>query len=127
LQKNLRAIITRLPARDRHRLAAFDAVTVVMVGAAEGRKLNRSFRRRDRPTDVMSFAPVETNSLGELVFCRPVVTRQAKEHRLGYRNELLYLFIHGVLHLLGYDHEKSDKAARVMYRLQDRIFEELCE
>lgn len=98
-------------------------LTCVFVGASEIRRLNREFRHKDKPTDVLSFAPTEAGSLGELVFCLEVIERQAREHGLSSRDELTYMLIHGILHLLGYEHEKSDKAARLMYRLQDRIFE----
>jgi probable rRNA maturation factor len=100
-------------------------VTLVFVSAVEGRRLNKSYRKKNYATDILSFAAVDKNSLGELVFCWPVVVRQAKEHGLSVGEEFLYLYIHGLLHLLGYDHEKNDKAARQMYRLQDRLFKEL--
>jgi len=118
--KKIAAIARSLPE-----LNEFTSLTVVLVGAAEGQALNKTHRRKNYATDVLSFAAVEEGSLGELVFCSPVLKSQAKEHKLREKEELLYLLIHGVLHLLGYDHEKSDKEARVMYRLQDRIFEQL--
>ncbi len=115
----------RLPAKTRCRAESVQNLMCVFVNSAEIRRLNKKFRDKDRATDVLSFAPVEPDSLGELVFCPQVIRKQAFEHGLSYRDELLYMLIHGILHLLGYEHEKSDKQARVMYRLQDRIFEQL--
>lgn len=100
-------------------------MTCVFVGKIEGAKLNAHFRKKNYPTDVLSFAPVEEGSLGELAFCVPVLKSQAKEHKISLQNEFLYLLVHGILHLLGYEHEKSDIKAKQMYRLQDKIYAEL--
>ncbi len=89
------------------------------------KKLNQHYRGKNKPTDILSFAPTEAHSLGELVFCSPIVKSQAKAHKLTIQHEYTYLLIHGILHLLGYDHETNDRAARRMYRLQDSIFEKL--
>lgn len=115
----------KLTVKARRKLSKAQNLTVVFVGLAEGRKLNRVYRGRDYATDVLSFAPVDFDSLGELVFCVPVLQNKAREHHLTTRQELYYLLIHGILHLLDYDHEKNDKAAQAMYRLQDRIFEKV--
>jgi len=125
LQNLLNRIIPMLPPKDRERLAEAPQLNCVFVDRQKGRLLNRTFRGHDYATDVLSFAPIESGSIGELVFCTPVLKRQAKQHRLSPKNEFLYLFIHGILHLLGYEHEKSDKAAKRMYRLQDSIFAEI--
>lgn len=125
LQNLLSDLIALLPAADRQRLRDAPEVTCVFVGRAHGRRLNNEFRGRDYATDVLSFAPIEPNSIGELIFCEPVLREQARQHKLSEFNEFVYLFIHGLLHLLGYEHEKSDKEARRMYRLQDSIFEQL--
>jgi probable rRNA maturation factor len=117
----------KLVARARKQLAHAKSLTLVFVGKAEGQKLNLQFRHKDYATDVLSFAPIETTSLGELVFCIPIIRKQAKEHNLTPQQEFTYLLIHGILHLLGYDHEKNDKAATAMYRLQDSIFEKVLE
>lgn len=97
-------------------------ITLVFVGVALSRRLNAKYRYKDYATDVLSFAPTMPNSLGELVFCVPVLKRQSQEHGLSYRQELRYMLIHGVLHLLGYDHEANDRRAKDMYRLQDQLF-----
>ena len=102
-----------------------DDVTLVFVGNAEMRKLNHQFRGKDKVTDILSFSPSEALSLGELVFCVPVLKKQAKEHKLTIQDEFTYLFIHGLLHLLDFDHETSARAAHKMYAIQDAIFDKM--
>ena len=96
-------------------------------------QLNREFRGKDRPTDVLSFETFEirkgsnrSKNLGELALCLPLVKAQAKEHKLSFNEELGYLILHGILHLLGFEHEKGGASARRMFRLQDDLFEDLC-
>jgi probable rRNA maturation factor len=101
----------------------FNSTTLIFVSSAEMKKLNKRYRGKNYATDVLSFAPTEPGSLGELVFCVDVLKRQAREHDLAYRDELSYMLIHGLLHLLGYDHEKSERAAREMFAVQDLVFE----
>ena len=101
-------------------------VTLVFVSRARGKKINYEYRGKDYATDVLSFAKDEkAQGLGELVFCLPVIKRQARQHGLSFQAELEYLVIHGVLHLIGYDHEKSQREEKIMMALQDRLFDEL--
>lgn len=100
-------------------------LTIAFLEPKSARRLNREFRKRDYATDVLSFDSLEPDSLGELVICPHVISRQAKEHGLLVREELGYMVLHGVLHLLGYDHEKSKREAKRMFDLQDRIFQRL--
>jgi probable rRNA maturation factor len=97
-------------------------LVVVFLDTADARKLNRQFRQRNYATDVLSFAPTDGTQLGELVICPQVVRRQALEHGWSFQIELSYMVLHGVLHLLGYDHEGSARQARRMFALQDKIF-----
>lgn len=97
-------------------------VRIVFVDESAGRKMNTRFRGKKRATDVLSFAAIEPGFLGELVLCRPVLKRQCKSHGLSFREETGYLVLHGLLHLLGFEHEKGGPAARRMFRLQDEIF-----
>ena len=115
----------KLKKHVRTRLASAQELTVVFAGAMVSRKLNFKYRSRDYATDVLSFASSEESSLGDLVFCVPVLQRQARDHQLTMQSEFIYLLIHGILHLLGYDHEKNDSQAQAMYSLQDRIFARL--
>ena len=96
-------------------------VTVAIVPDAQVRALNRRFRREDAPTDVLSFPSDVRGYLGDIVIAGGVARRQAAEvgHRL--QDELKVLALHGLLHLLGYDHERDDgRMARVEQRLRKR-------
>jgi probable rRNA maturation factor len=99
-------------------------LVMVFVSSTEIRRLNRLYRRKDYSTDILSFQPAEDTSLGELVMCRSYIRRQAKRTGLGEYGELGYMIVHGVLHLLGHDHEKP-KERDLMFALQDELFAEL--
>jgi probable rRNA maturation factor len=90
-------------------------LTIRVVGAAESRRLNRTWRGKDKPTNVLSFqadAPV----LGDLAICAPVVAREAREQGKAPAAHWAHMVVHGVLHLLGYDHENDRDAARMEAR-----------
>lgn len=96
------------------------------------RQINRAWRNKDKPTDVLSFPMEETvgykyRVLGDVIISAPFAERQAEEIGYSYRDEVLRLMIHGILHLLGYDHEKSEEDERVMFEIQNRIFNKLKE
>jgi probable rRNA maturation factor len=95
---------------------------IVFVTAKEGKKLNFKFRNKNYATDVLSFEPLESSDLGELVLCEEVLKRQALENEHSFKKELGYMILHGVLHLLGYDHEKSIAKAKQMFVLQDAVY-----
>lgn len=103
-----------------------ESLTVVFLDSAAAKKMNQKFRGKNYATDVLSFAG-DQESLGELIMCPQVLTKQAKEHGHSFKAELGYMLIHGVLHLLGYDHEKSKKEATVMFQIQDQVFDRLCQ
>lgn len=112
----------RLPARSsiaswvRAALAGRRArVTVRFVGAAEGRRLNREFRRRDRATNVLSFAydADDGRLAGDIVLCAPVVAREARDQAKPLRAHYAHLTVHGALHLRGYDHGRKRAAIRM--------------
>lgn len=96
-------------------------------------EINRDYRGVDRPTDVISFAfnddksslgainsPDFPKMLGEILICYPIARAQAEEYGHSLKRELAFLFLHGLLHLLGYDHMKKEDE-EVMFALQDRI------
>lgn len=100
---------------ERH---AWTELNILVVDGRAGRRYNRQFRGRDYATNVLSFpydpAPGEHSGLlGDLVICAPVVAREAREQRKSPRDHFAHLAIHGVLHLLGYDHEDEDDAERM--------------
>lgn len=110
-------------------------VTVRVVGAAESQRLNRDYRGRDYPTNVLSFAygragrqgqanPARGVLQGDLVLCAPVVAREARDQGKPVRTHYAHLVVHGLLHLQGYDHEQKRDAQR-MERRERRILEQL--
>jgi probable rRNA maturation factor len=96
-------------------------VTVRLVGAAEGRALNRQYRGRDQTTNVLTFVYPETDPLsGDIALCIPVVEREAREQSKNLRAHYAHLVVHGMLHMQGFDHE-SAAAARRMEGLETEI------
>lgn len=98
---------------------------VVFLDEKPAKLMNYEFRKKNYATDVLSFDSISPDCYGELVICPQVIRKQAKEHGLSFQQELLYMVIHGWLHLLGYDHEKNEKDAAIMFQIQDEIFESL--
>ncbi len=101
-------------------------LSLVVVGDRHMRSLNRTFRRKNKTTDVLAFATREGPAphsllLGDVVIALPQALRQARE--LGHEpdRELTMLLIHGVLHLCGYDHEQGAAEARRMARRERMI------
>ena len=104
--RELRRLLGRLVARYR---LADPEVTLAFVGSTAMRTLNRRFRKKDRPTDVLSFplgkrGPDGRHYLGDIVIAVPVAFRQAREKGHSLKRELELLAVHGFLHLLGFDH-----------------------
>ncbi len=111
----------------RHKVARFvraalelpGEITVRIVGAAEGRKLNREYRRKDYATNVLTFdyarQPVV---LADLVLCAPVVQREAREQGKTLEEHYAHLLVHGTLHAQGYEHETHERDAQVMEALE---------
>ncbi|SEQ42927.1 probable rRNA maturation factor [Azotobacter beijerinckii] len=105
-------------------------LTIRLVDEAEGRELNRTWRHKDYPTNVLSF-PAEIPDglldiplLGDLVICVPVVEREAAEQGKPLDAHWAHLTIHGCLHLLGYDH-LEDEEAEEMENLERDLLAEL--
>lgn len=99
-------------------------LVIAFVSEESMKKLNHQFRGKNKVTDVLSFSPVEEGGLGELAFCASQIEKQARSHKLTVEEESFYLILHGVLHLLGYNHEKGSTEAKEMYQIQDGIFKE---
>jgi probable rRNA maturation factor len=99
-------------------------ITLRFVDAREGRRLNRSFRRRDYATDVLTFEYPGTRVVADIVVCVPVVRRAARERDRTLREHLAHLVVHGVLHAQGHSHERPP-AARRMESREIRILAEL--
>ena len=108
---------------------------VDLVDAKTIHEINKNYRNVDRETDVISFAFEDDDSykkmvsnqdvprdIGEIFICVDVAKRQAKEYQHSFEREMAFLFVHGLLHLLGYDH-MTDQDEKVMFKLQDEIME----
>ena len=94
-------------------------ITVALAPDARVRALNRQFRRKDTATDVLSFPSGESDNLGDIVIASGVAARQARAAGHSLQTELRVLALHGLLHLLGYDHEDDDgRMARLERRLR---------
>lgn len=108
-------------------------LAIRIVGSREGRALNRHYRGKDSATNVLSFpadlpeglpAGVRMPLLGDLVLCAPVVAREAKEQRKPLAAHYAHLTVHGVLHLLGWDHG-DEVEAEAMEQLERGILARL--
>ena len=120
-------------ALPRHKVArwiraALDApgeITVRIVGAEEGRTLNRDYRQRDYATNVLTFdyshAPVV---VADLVLCAPVVQLEAKEQRVTLEAHYAHMLVHGTLHAQGHDHE-IEAEARLMEARESELMQSL--
>ena len=95
-------------------------VTLRVVAGAEARRLNRQFRGKDYPTNVLTFVYDEAPLAGDVVICAPVVAREAREQGKPVAAHWAHLLVHGLLHLQGDDHEDPAEAAR-MERKEKRI------
>ncbi len=104
---------------------------ILFVGDQRMRGLNRRYRGKDRTTDVLAFTMREAfmphaprlapDMLGDVVISVHTAWRQAKEAGRSLDEELAWLLVHGILHLCGYDHERSEKEARRMHRRERMI------
>ncbi len=123
--KKIATNVIRLVLEEKGRTSA--EVSVVFVDDAEMRTLNKNYRGKDRSTDVLAFpmcegrfASVNPDLLGDIVVCVPAARRQAEEKDHSLERELSLLLIHGLLHLLGYDH-KHEKEERRMRELESEF------
>lgn len=101
-----------------------EEISIVLIGSAKMRKLNKQYLGKNRTTDVLSFdrsqplefkfPPGQKKELGEIVICLSEVKKNAKKLKSTFRIELARVLIHGILHLLGHDHQKSEKEAKKM-------------
>jgi probable rRNA maturation factor len=107
-------------------------LSIALVGDAEMQALNRDWRGKDRPTDVLAFAlregehaDVHADVLGDVVISLDTAARQAAARGATAADEVRVLLAHGVLHLLGYDHERSPADARRMFAKQRALLRAL--
>jgi probable rRNA maturation factor len=120
----------RLPARNRLRTFARAAleraalVTLRVVDEAEARQLNREFRGRDYPTNVLTFVYTDSDPVtGDIVLCAPVITAEARSQHKDPEAHYAHLVVHGMLHLQGYDHEREHEATVMEARESEIVME----
>lgn len=104
-------------------------VTIRIVDEAESRQLNEQWRKEKGATNVLSFPAgepglVDPDLLGDIVICAPVVRREADEQQKSFDAHLAHMVIHGILHLLGYDHLTEQDAA-LMESIETNLLETL--
>lgn len=115
-------------------------VSLLLCGDARIKKLNFDYRAKDKITDVLSFPNADNLAdnwkketlngelfLGDLALCIPQSKRQAREFNIGFWDEFIHLFFHGLLHLWGYDHERSARDEKIMQKWEDRSMELLSQ
>jgi len=103
-----------------------ETLSLAFVSKEEIKKLNKKFRKKNKPTDVLSFGLNQENFLGEIVICPEIVKENSLKYGIDFKKEMMRVFVHGILHLLGHDHpdevedprqrrdEKSKKQADMM-------------
>lgn len=127
LQKYYEKTIKLLKLKDKY------VLSLIIVGPRTIRNINRDYRNIDKETDVISFALLDSGEqmeddgqieLGDIFINRNRVLSQAKEYGHSNRREFVFLFVHGLLHLLGYDH-MNPKDEKKMFALQKKIIGDL--
>lgn len=103
-------------------------ISLTFVSKDEMKRLNSMYRNRDRVTDVLSFPLIEDFEdvdedrellLGDVVICLPVAEEQAEEYGHSREREIVYLFVHSVCHLLGYDHMEEEEKRQMRQREEE--------
>lgn len=107
-------------------------LSIALIGNAEMQALNARYRAKDYATDVLSFPvegrlPQSVPLLGDVIISVEKAAEQAKERRRSLEQEVITLLIHGVVHLIGYDHERSARDSRIMGRVEKKVRRRLCE
>ncbi len=101
------------------------SLTVALADDKRVRALNKRDRKKDKPTNVLSYPSDEKSFLGDVVLARQTIWREARAQHKVPADHVVHLVVHGTLHLLGYDHETSDADAERMEALERRILAKL--
>ncbi len=97
-------------------------LSIALVGSERMRELNKKYRGKNLATDVLSF---QYGDSGEVAICLPQVKKNARRFKFTFKKELARVLIHGILHLLGYNHEGSKKTAKEMEKKQNYDLKQL--
>ncbi len=110
------------------------ALCIILTDNEVIHKINREYRSKDKPTDVISFAYRDEpfplcdgmeEELGDIYISLEKAEEQAKDFKVTFMDEFLRLLIHGILHLLGYDHERSIEDEKIMQKLEEDILQKI--
>jgi probable rRNA maturation factor len=126
----LEDIAVKVLSSEKSRLAE---LSIVLVGTKKIKKINWDYREKNKETDVLSFFydnfPSPSDQLfsgaGEIFICLPEVRKRARELGLDFQQELARVLIHGVLHVLGYDHEGTEEKEKVKMRKKENYYFQL--
>jgi probable rRNA maturation factor len=110
--------LERFTARARRAVGLRGEVNVLVAPSAELRRLNRQFRKQDKPTDVLSFPPPARGMAGDIAISADIARASARRLGHPFAAELKVLVLHGLLHLAGYDHERDTGEMR---RKEERL------
>lgn len=136
LTYSAKATLAQLPLftfRKMTRNRKSGVINIALVGPKTIQNLNSHYRNKSKPTDVLSFSRMEmvilpfptNNDLGDVLICWTIAKKQARKYDTPLKEELARLTVHGVLHLFGYDHERSPSDEKKMFQLQDKILKKL--
>lgn len=100
-------------------------VSFLLTNDAAMQKLNKKYKSKDKPTNVLSFPQNEKGLLGDIIISLETVQKEAQEQEKTFYDHFCHMIVHGVLHLCGYDHEQSKKAQKEMEALEVEILSEL--
>ncbi len=127
--------IKKIAAAAADRLVLNSArITIIITDDAYIRTINKEYRSIDRPTDVISFAnrdnpfpdiDASQEEIGDIYISIEQAERQSHEYRVSLIDEMKRLIIHGILHLVGYDHERSDEDEEVMLQKEDELWKSI--
>ncbi len=125
----IRAMVTEIA---RYEKKIQGEVEITLVSIAEMHRLNKLFRGVNKPTDVLSFAWQEdkfgpkSTMLGQVYLCYSYIADQAKRFKVKTREEFARMLAHGLLHIVGYDHQEEDEA-KIMFALQEKIVKNIAK
>lgn len=115
IQRLVKKILARFKSLDK-------TLSVQFIGERKIRELNKKYRGIDRVTDVLSFG-LGGDDLGDIFLCYPQIKKQAKQYQVTEKEEMKRMLIHGILHLLGFEHKRKNEAQK-MFKLQDGLLRE---
>jgi probable rRNA maturation factor len=100
-------------------------ISILLTNDAEMQTINKQYKKKDKPTNVLSFPQNERGVIGDIVISLETVQAEAHEQEKSFFDHFSHMIVHGALHLMGYDHEKSKKAQKEMEELETEILADL--